>query len=103
MWHFLFVTLSQVSDYNRVIVIESNDEEIDRVLKERAQTSEREDDTEEISKTKVEVYNENTRSMNSLGDSNKAVKVRTRLRQINVKKRKTRTLENLKFLRLSSA
>ena len=92
-----------MSDYNRVIVIESNDEEIDRVLKERAQTSEREDDTEEISKTKVEVYNENTRSMNSLGDSNKAVKVRTRLRQINVKKLKTRTLENLKFVKLRSA
>ncbi len=66
----------QVSDYNRIIAIESNDEETDRVLKERAGTSEREDDSEEISKTKLEVYNENTRSMNSLEDSNKTVKVR---------------------------
>jgi len=65
-----------VSDYNRIIVIESNDEEIERVLKERAETSEREDDTEDLSKTKVEVYNANTRSMiDSLADSNKTVKV----------------------------
>ena len=67
-----------MSDYNRVILIENNDEEIDRVLKERAETSEREDDTEELSKTKIEVYNANTRSMiDSLADSNKIVKVRT--------------------------
>ena len=65
-----------MSDYNRVIVIESNDEEIDRVLKERAETSEREDDTEEIAKRKLEIYNENTRAMNSLEDSDKVVKVR---------------------------
>ena len=57
-------------------MIESNDEEIDRVLKERAETSEREDDTEEIAKRKLEVYNENTRAMNSLEDSDKVVKVR---------------------------
>ena len=68
----------QVSDYNRIIVIESNEEEMDRVVKERAETSEREDDTEEISRTKLEVYNENTRPMvDSLGDSNKTVKVCT--------------------------
>lgn len=67
-----------MSDYNRVIVIESNDEEIDRVLKERTETSEREDDTEELSKTKVEVYNANTRSMiDNLADSNKTVRVCT--------------------------
>ncbi|KAJ7339397.1 hypothetical protein OS493_005792 [Desmophyllum pertusum] len=66
----------KVSDYNRIIVIESNEEEMDRVVKERAETSEREDDTEEISRTKLEVYNENTRPMvDSLGDSNKTVKV----------------------------
>ena len=65
-----------MSDYNRIILIESNDEEIDRVLKERAETSEREDDTEELLKTKIEVYNANTRSMiDSLADSNKIVKV----------------------------
>lgn len=65
-----------MSDYNRIIVIESSDEEMDRVVKERAETSEREDDKEEISRTKVQVYNENTRPMvDSLGDSDKAVKV----------------------------
>ena len=70
--------LFQVCDYNRVIVIESNDEEVGRVLKERAETSEREDDTEELSKTKVEVYNANTRSMiDNLADSNKTVRVCT--------------------------
>ena len=59
-------------------MIESNDEEIERLLKERAETSEREDDTEELSKTKVEVYNANTRSMiDSLTDSNKTLKVCT--------------------------
>ena len=57
-------------------MIESSDEEMDRVVKERAETSEREDDKEEISRTKVQVYNENTRPMvDSLGDSDKAVKV----------------------------
>ena len=67
-----------MSDYNRIIVIESNDEEVYRVLKERAETSEREDDTEELSKTKVEVYNANTRSMiDNLADSNKTVRVCT--------------------------
>ena len=67
-----------MSDYNRIIVIESNEEEIERVLKERAETSEREDDTEDLSKTKVEVYNANTRSMiDSLADSNKTVTVCT--------------------------
>lgn len=67
-----------MSDYNRIIVIESNEEEIERVLKERAETSEREDDTEDLSKTKVEVYNANTRSMiDSLAASNKTVKVCT--------------------------
>ena len=67
-----------MSDYNRIIVIESKDEEIDRVLKERAETSARDDDTEELSKTKVEVYNANTRSMiDSLAHSNKTVKVCT--------------------------
>lgn len=75
---FIFWILLQVSDYNRIIVIESSDEEIERVLKERAETSEREDDTEDLSKTKVEVYNANTRSMiDSLADSNKTVKVCT--------------------------
>lgn len=65
-----------MSDYNRIIVIESSDEEMDRVVKERAETSEREDDKEEISRTKVQVYNESTRPMvDSLGDSDKAVKV----------------------------
>ena len=73
-----FWILLQVSDYNRIIMIESNEEEIERVLKERAETSEREDDTEDLSKTKVEVYNANTRSMiDSLADSNKTVKVCT--------------------------
>lgn len=73
-----FWILLQVSDYNTIIVIESNDEEIERVLKERAETSKREDDTEDLSKAKVEVYNANTRSMiDSLADSNKTVKVRT--------------------------
>ena len=67
-----------MSDYNRIIVIENNEEEIERVLKERAETSEREDDTEDLSKTKVEVYNANTRSMiDSLADSNKTVTVCT--------------------------
>lgn len=67
-----------MSDYNTIIVIESNDEEIERVLKERAETSKREDDTEDLSKAKVEVYNANTRSMiDSLADSNKTVKVCT--------------------------
>ena len=67
-----------MSDYNRIILIESNDEEIDRVLKKRAETSEREDDTEELLKTKIEVYNANTRSMiDNLADSNKLVKVCT--------------------------
>ena len=67
-----------MSDYNRIILIESNDEEIDRVLKKRAETSEREDDTEELLKTKIEVYNANTRSMiDNLADSNKIVKVCT--------------------------
>ena len=67
-----------MSDYNRIILIEINDEEIDRVLKERAETSEREDDTEELLKTKIEVYNANTRSMiDNLADSNKIVKVCT--------------------------
>ena len=71
-----FWILLQVSDYNRIIVIENNEEEIERVLKERAETSEREDDTEDLSKTKVEVYNANTRSMiDSLAASNKTVKV----------------------------
>ena len=75
---FYFWILLQVSDYNRIIVIESNEEEIERVLKERAETSEREDDTEDLSKTKVEVYNANTRSMiDSLAASNKTVKVCT--------------------------
>ena len=65
-----------MSDYSRIIVIESSDEEMERVVKERAETSEREDDKEEISRTKIQVYNENTRPMiDSLGDSNKAVKV----------------------------
>ena len=73
-----FWILLQVSDYNRIIVIESNEGEIERVLKERAETSEREDDTEDLSKTKVEVYNANTRSMiDSLAASNKTVKVCT--------------------------
>ena len=65
-----------MSDYSRIIVIESSDEEMERVVKERAETSEREDDKEEISRFKIQVYNENTRPMiDSLGDSNKAVKV----------------------------
>ena len=49
---------------------------MERVVKERAEASEREDDTEEISKAKLEVYKENTRPIvDSLGDSNKALKV----------------------------
>ena len=74
--HCFFFSSTQVSDYSRIIVIESSDEEMERVVKERAETSEREDDKEEISRTKIQVYNENTRPMiDSLGDSNKAVKV----------------------------
>ncbi|PFX19436.1 Adenylate kinase isoenzyme 5 [Stylophora pistillata] len=66
----------KVSDYNRIIFIEGEDAEIERVLKVRGETSEREDDTEDISKTKLEVYNGNTRPMSdSLGDSDKALKV----------------------------
>lgn len=66
----------KVSDYNRIIVLESGDDEMERVIKERAETSEREDDKEEISRTKVQVYNENTRPMiDSLADPSKAVKV----------------------------
>lgn len=66
----------KVSDYNRVIFIEGEDAEIQRVLKERGEASEREDDTEVISKTKLEVYNGNTRPISdSLGDSDKALKV----------------------------
>lgn len=68
--------LKQVSDYNRIIVLEGGDDEMERVIKERAETSEREDDKEEISRTKVQVYNENTRPMiDSLADPSKAVKV----------------------------
>ena len=70
------IILKQVSDYNRIIVLESGDDEMERVIKERAETSEREDDKEEISRTKVQVYNENTRPMiDSLADPSKAVKV----------------------------
>ena len=70
------IILKQVSDYNRIIVLESGDDEMERVIKERAETSDREDDKEEISKTKVQVYNENTRPMiDSLADPSKAVKV----------------------------
>lgn len=78
-WLFsFFIILSQVSDYNRVIFIEGEDAEIERVLKERGEASEREDDTEVISKTKLEVYNGNTRPISdSLGDSDKALKVCT--------------------------
>lgn len=78
-WLFsYFIFLSQVSDYNRVIFIEGEDAEIERVLKERGEASEREDDTEVISKTKLEVYNGNTRPISdSLGDSDKALKVCT--------------------------
>ena len=78
-WLFsYFIILSQVSDYNRVIFIEGEDAEIERVLKERGEASEREDDTEVISKTKLEVYNGNTRPISdSLGDSDKALKVCT--------------------------
>lgn len=66
----------KVSDYQRIIVIESSDEEMERVLKERTKTSEREDDKEEISRTKLQVYNENTPPIiEGLGDSNKAFKV----------------------------
>ena len=65
-----------MSDYQRIIVIESSDEEMERVLKERTKTSERGDDKEEISRTKLQVYNENTRPIiEGLGDSNKAFKV----------------------------
>ena len=68
----------QVSDYNRIIFIEGEDAEVERVVKERAEASEREDDTEEISKAKLEVYKENTRPIvDSLVDSNKALKVCT--------------------------
>lgn len=67
-----------MSDYNRVIFIEGEDAEIERVLEERGEASEREDDTEVISKTKLEVYNGNTRPISdSLGDSDKALKVCT--------------------------
>ena len=70
------IILKQVSDYNRIIVLESGDDEMERVIKERAETSKREDDKEEISRTKVQVYNENTRPMiDSLADPSKAVKV----------------------------
>ena len=70
------IILKQVSDYNRIIVLESGDDEMERVIKERAETSEREDDKEEISRTKVQVYDENTRPMiDSLADPSKAVKV----------------------------
>lgn len=70
------IILKQVSDYNRIIVLESGDDEMERVIKERAETSEREDDKEEISRTKVQVYNEITRPMiDSLADPSKAVKV----------------------------
>ena len=81
VFHQKFIVLSeiilkQVSDYNRIIVLESGDDEMERVIKERAETSEREDDKEEISRTKVQVYNENTRPMiDSLADPSKAVKV----------------------------
>lgn len=70
----------KVSDYNRIIVIESNDEEMERVVKERAERSGREDDKEEISRTKVQVYNDTTKPMiDILGDSSKAVKVSSSL------------------------
>lgn len=73
---FSEIILKQVSDYHRIIVLESGDDEMERVIKERAETSEREDDKEEISRTKVQVYNENTRPMiDSLADPSKAVKV----------------------------
>ena len=49
---------------------------MERVVKERAERSGREDDKEEISRTKVQVYNDTTKPMiDSLGDSSKAVKV----------------------------
>ena len=65
-----------MSDYSRIIVLESGDDEMERVIKERAETSEREDDKEEISRTKLQGYNENTRPMiDSLADPSKAVKV----------------------------
>jgi len=66
----------KVSDYNRIIVLENSDEEMDRVVKERTETSQREDDKEDISRAKVHVFKENTRPMiDRLGDPNKAVKV----------------------------
>ena len=65
-----------MSDYNRIIVLENSDEEMDRVVKERAETSQRKDDKEDISRAKVHVFKENTRPMiDRLGDPNKAVKV----------------------------
>ena len=67
-----------MSDYNRIIVIESTDEEMERVVKERAEISKREDDKLEISRTKIQIYYENTRPMiDSLGDDDKAVKVKS--------------------------
>ena len=71
-------TLIQVSEYNKIIVIESDNEDLERVVKERAETLQREDDKEEITRRKIQIYNENTRPMNdSLGDSDKIVKVQS--------------------------
>lgn len=70
-------------EYNKIVVIESNNEDLERVVKERAetlQTLQREDDKEEITRRKIQIYDENTRPMiDSLGDSDKAVKVQSAL------------------------
>lgn len=66
----------KVSEYNKIIVIQSNNEDLERVVKERAERLQREDDKEEITRRKIQIYNENTQPMNdSLGDSDKVVKV----------------------------
>ena len=68
---------TQVSEYNRIVVIESTNEDMERMVKERAETLKREDDKEEISRAKIMVYNETTGPMiDSLGDADKAVKVK---------------------------
>lgn len=66
----------KVSEYNRIVVIESTNEDMERMVKERAEILKREDDKEEISRAKIKVYNETTGPMiDSLGDADKAVKV----------------------------
>lgn len=71
-------TSIQVSEYNKIIVIESNNEDLERVVKERAERLQREDDKEEITRRKIQIYIENTQPMNdSLGHSDKVVKVQS--------------------------